>query len=60
MSELDLLMDKGSYVYAFGAEVVEIWFSLGAWVLLPRAPAGAVFTSWSLDHLGLDSSFTAY
>ena len=49
-SVLDLSMGKGSYVYTFGAEVVEIWFSLGAWVLLPRVLAGAVVTSWSLDH----------
>lgn len=47
-------------MYRFEAEVVEIWFSLGAWVSLPRAPAGAVVTSWPLDPLGLDSSFTAY
>lgn len=57
---VDLLMGKDSYVYTFGAQVVETRFSLGAWVLLPRVPAGAVLTSWSRDHLVWDSSFTGY
>ena len=57
---MDLLTCKGSYVYSFGTEVIKMWFRLWAWVLLPKAPAGTVVTSWSLDHLGLDSTFTAY
>lgn len=56
---LGLLMNRGSCVYRFGAEVIEIWLRLVLWVLLPRGPAEKVVISWSLDHWGLDSSFTA-
>lgn len=59
-SGLPLLMDRGSCAYRFGAEVIESWLRLRAWVLFPREPAGIVVISWSLDHLGLDSSSATY
>lgn len=55
-SALALLLYRGSCVDRFEAEVIDIWLRLGPWVLLPRGLAVIVVISWSIDHLGLDST----